>query len=160
MHAKTSDVLEIISVLAVVISLAFVGYEIRNSSVQTELNTQAIKITAYQDLIGRIVDLNKLSIDNSLDFNAIINNPSRSMKEANELDSYIWILFRHGDMAYFQFENGAISKERLVSALMPLLDRLKIPYVLNNWNLSKHVFVPSYQIFIDKEIKKLKERIN
>ena len=156
MHAKSSDVLEIITAIAVVISLIFVGFEIRNSSEQMELNTQATKISVYQDLIGRIVDINKLSIENSWDFNSIISKPSLTAEEINEVDSFIWILFRHGDMAYFQYENGAISIERLRSSLMPLLARLNIPYIQNRWDKSKQNFVKNYQRFIDDEMVRQK----
>ena len=160
MHAKSSDVLEIITAIAVVISLIFVGFEIRNSSEQMELNTQATRISVYQDLIGRIVELNKLTIENTWHFDSIVNKPSLTDKDVSKVNAYIWILFRHGDMAYFQYENGAISKERLRSSLMPLIDRLKIPYIQNRWTKSKTVFVHSYQTFIDNEIKLLVKQVN
>ena len=159
MQSKTSELLEIVSAIAIVISLIFVGFEIKNSSEQMELNTQAIRITAYQDLIGRIVDINKLAIEQSWNFNSIINKPSLTAKEINELDSFIWISFRHGDMAYFQYENGAISKERLDSSLMPLLDRLKIPYVKKHWDNYKQSFVISYQLFIDDEMARQRKLV-
>jgi hypothetical protein len=44
---------EIISALAVVAGLVFVGLEIRQSTAQAEMNTRAIETAAYQDLIVR-----------------------------------------------------------------------------------------------------------
>ena len=155
MQTKTSEILEIVSAIAVVISLVFVGLEIRNSSKQTELNTQAIRISAYQDLIGRIVELNKLEIEYSLNFDTMVSKASYTPEEILKLDSYIWIIFRHGDMAYFQFENGAISEERLRSVLGPLIGRLGYPYVQKRWNYVRANFVSSYQTYVDNEIKSI-----
>ena len=60
MQSRMSLWLEIISAVAVVVSLVFVGFEIRNSTEQTEQNTRALQVSAYQDLINRIVDMNAI----------------------------------------------------------------------------------------------------
>jgi len=152
MKSKTSEIIEIISAIAVVISLVFVGFEIRNSSEQTKLNTQAIRISAYQDLIGRIVEINKLDIEQARNFDALFTESSPSQQEMHDLDAFLWILFRHGDMAYFQFENNAISEQRMLSALGPLKGRLDEPYVQKRWDKIKANFVPSYRHYVDQLI--------
>jgi len=53
---------EIVGVAAIVVSLIFVGLETRNGSVQAELNTRALEMTAYQQLIESISEMNRLSI--------------------------------------------------------------------------------------------------
>jgi hypothetical protein len=49
---------EIISALAVVAGLIFVGLEINQSTEQSALNTRALETAAYQDLIAQILAIN------------------------------------------------------------------------------------------------------
>ena len=154
MHTRMSTILEIVSAIAVVISLVFVGLEIRNSSKQTEQNTQALQVAAYQDLIGRIVETNTIGIQQSTTVETLIALESPTEQQIGQLNAFLWIIFRHGDMAYFQFENGAINEERMLSAMTPLLARLKYPYVSGRWdNVKEMSFVPSYRRYVDNQIK-------
>jgi len=153
MKAKTSEIIEIVSAIAVVVSLLFVGMEIRNSSKQTEQNTQALQIAAYQDLIGRIVEINSIGIEESATIESLVASSSRSEQQIEKLNAFLWMIFRHGDMAYFQFENEAISEERMRSAMAPLLLRLNTPYVVERWKNINRVFVPSYRAYIDEQIE-------
>lgn len=152
MHSRLSITLEVISALVVVISLVFVGLEIRNSTEQTEQNTRTLQVSAYQDLISRIVDLNMISIEESVTIETLLAIESPSVIETHRLNSFLWILFRHGDMAYFQFESGSISEERMLSAMKPLLLRLGNPKILSRWNAVKDAFVPAYRNYIDARI--------
>ena len=155
MSNNTSTIIEIVSAVAVVVSLVFVGFEIRNSSEQVEQNTQALQIAAYQDLIGRIVEINALHISESTNIESLVALESSTDKQKQLLTNFLWILFRHGDMAYFQFEKGAISEARLKSAIAPLVLRLQYPEVRAHWEATKTAFVPEYQLYIDKEIEAL-----
>ena len=49
---------EIVSAIAVVAGLLFVGLQIRQSTEQAALNTRALEVSAYQDLIGQLIDIN------------------------------------------------------------------------------------------------------
>ena len=155
MSQRTSEILEIISASAIVLSLIFVAVEIRNSSQQVEQNTHALQITAYQDLIGRIVEINAIGIEESVTIESLIEIDSPTGKEVEKLNSFLWILFRHGDMAYFQYEQGAISEERLVSAMTPMLARLRYPVVKARWLEIEGAFVPSYREYVRIQIEKI-----
>lgn len=158
MSTKTSTILEIVSATAVVVSLVFVGLEIRNSSEQVEQNTQALQIAAYQDLISRIVEINALHIEESTSIESLLALDSPTEEQSRKLQNFLWILFRHGDMAYFQFEKGAISEERMRSAMAPLVLRLQYPQVRDHWQTTKFVFVPEFQAYIDHEIEAFTRR--
>ncbi|MEP0201828.1 MAG: hypothetical protein ABJ084_08205 [Halioglobus sp.] len=155
MQTRLSITLEIISALVVVISLVFVGLEIRNSTEQTEQNTRTLQVSAYQDLISRIVDLNMIAIEESVTIETLVAIDSPTSTETQRLNSFLWILFRHGDMAYFQYENGSISEERMLSAMNPLLLRLSDPKIRSRWNAVKGAFVPAYSNYIDSKIARL-----
>ena len=65
------DVLEGAGLFAVIASLIFVGIETRNGAIQAELNTEAIEMAAYQQLIDSINDMNALMIEQPQLRNAI-----------------------------------------------------------------------------------------
>lgn len=158
MSSPGTTILEIVSAIAVVVSLVFVGFEIRNSSEQVEQNTQALQIAAYQDLIGRIVDINALHIAESESIESLVALDNPTEEELRKLDNFLWILFRHGDMAYFQYEKGVIGHERLKSAMAPLLGRLHHPEVVARWQDMKKAFVPAFGKYVELEIEKADER--
>ena len=62
-YQKFVPIAEIASAVAVVISLVFVGLEIRNSAEQSNLNTQALQISAYQSLMESISVMNVVSLE-------------------------------------------------------------------------------------------------
>ena len=56
------DALESVGIIAIIASLIFVGIETRNSTQQAVLTTQALEITAYQDLNTNIEEMNILTM--------------------------------------------------------------------------------------------------
>ncbi len=154
MQSRMSMWLEIISAVAVVISLIFVGLEIRNSTEQNEQTTRALNVAAYQDLTNRIVDMNAIDIEDGAMIEDLLALESPSQDQLQRLQSRLWIIFRHGDMAYFLYESGSISKERMLSAMAPFLDRLKYDRVRAQWQEVKWAFVPSFVAYVDDHIER------
>ena len=144
--------LEIISAVAVVISLVFVGFEIRNSTEQNEQTTRALNVAAYQDLTNRIVDINAIDIEDGATIEDLLALDSPSPEQVQRLNSRLWIIFRHGDMAFFLYESGSISEERMLSAMAPFLDRLRHERVRDQWQEVKWAFVPAFTAFVDDYI--------
>jgi len=62
---KWALIAEILSAMAVVASLVFVGLQVRQGAEETALNTRTIQTSAYQDLTAQLGTLNTLVIDNS-----------------------------------------------------------------------------------------------
>ncbi len=140
---------ETLGALAVVASLVFVGLEIRQ-------NTRSAQVSAYQDLIGQISELNTLPFENPefgrlLLGNAVFAGEAGDLTdlETAQLNNYLWLLFRHGDMAFYQYERGLLSEERLRSATMPMTTRLIYPYFRDEWERRKANFAPEYQSYVD-----------
>ena len=155
MSQRLSLWIEVFSAIAVVVSLVFVGLEIRNSSEQVEQNTEMMQISAYQDLIGRIVEMNAIAIEQGVSIESLLTSENRSPEDERRLNGYLWIIFRHGDMAYFQYEKEAIDEERLRSANAPLLERLRYPDVQARWQQVEDVFVPQYRQYVRNQIAEI-----
>ena len=94
--------------------------------------------------------MNAIDIEDGTSIESLVGLESPTAQHAQKLNSRIWIIFRHGDMAYFQYESGSISEERMLSAMAPLLDRLEYAPVEKQWNEVKWAFVPAFQSFIDE----------
>ncbi len=116
------DLFEAIGFMAIIGSLYFVGVETQNSAKQTALNTQAIEIAAYQELIANISDMNAIGIGDE-DAAAILlemRDGDPGDVDGHRLRAAFYMQFRHGDMAYFMYERGVIDEDRLRSTLRPL----------------------------------------
>jgi hypothetical protein len=142
--------IQILANIGVLAGIAFLGYELRQ-------NTVAQRMSAYQELIASITELNRLAIESTeLNNIALRQLNGDDLTEADQLRfrNYALVLFRHGDMAYFLYEEGALSDERMRSTIAPLLDVLRrIPAAREFWRATKINFVPSYREFVDAEIK-------
>ena len=115
--------LMLIANLGVITGIGVLAWEIRQ-------NTLSQEAAAYQDLIGRIVDLNQAAVNDPEQADLMVKAADGVEMSRNEsMRYYIFIVnwMRHGDMAYFQFEQGFISEERLRSALAPLQSLLANP---------------------------------
>ena len=150
------DVMEGVGVIAIIASLVFVGIETRNSTRQSALTTQALEITAYQELMTNIEELNILSLQS--ESTAVV---MRSLWEPGEdLDDFrqtraLYLLLRHGDMAFFLYERGAIDEERLRSAIAPI--DLNNPIIRDFWNARKSTFASGYQNYMDNLFRESRE---
>jgi len=140
------DILEGIGLVAIVASLVFLGIETSNSTEQTKLNTQAIEISAYQELMKNILEINALSVEerNAAEIAAPLYNLDADTFEKH---AALYMLFRHGDMAYFMYERGVIDEPRLHSALRPL--PLSSEIGKEFWSQRKVAFVPPFREYVD-----------
>lgn len=145
------DIFEVIGFLAIIGSLIFVGIESRNSTKQAALTTRALEITAYQELMSNIEELNTMAIQNEHAATIL----AKVWDETDDLESFgerraLFLMFRHGDMAYFMHERGAISEDRLRSVLRPI--PLFSHRSRNFWDQYKISFTKEYQDYIDNMI--------
>ncbi len=65
-QARYKQVAEVVSAIAVIMSLVFVGFGVRETARQTELNTDALRVAAYQDLVAQISRFNEVLLDPEL----------------------------------------------------------------------------------------------
>ena len=159
---KWALIAEIVGGAAIVVSLGVVAFQLSQSTDQEALNTSALEIASYQDLIANITHLNETVLSNPAVSAAI----ARAIEEPDMLSEterrmafiYAMSLFRHGDMAYFQYERGAIDEARLNSALMILTTRLNAPFFKASWDSEKGLFVAPYVQYVDEMMERMPAR--
>lgn len=153
-RTQVKDWLEGIGFVAIIASLVFVGIETHNSTKQAALTTQALEISAYQELMDNIAELNKLVVEDA-EVAAFLYKAYDTTNELSEFEQFrlgrnIFLRFRHGDIAYFQFERGAIDEERLRSSLRVL--NLGNRRVREFWERNQGNFVEPYRNYVNQLI--------
>ena len=151
---QRKDWLEGIGFIAIIASLVFVGFETRNSTKQAALTAQAMEISSYQELMDNIAELNILAVQDA-EVATFLHKAFATSEELSDVEQYrlyrnLFTRFRHGDMAYFQFERGAISEAQLLSVLQVLI--LDNPRVLEFWEKHQSFFVEPYRDYINRLI--------
>jgi hypothetical protein len=146
--------LEGIGFAAIIASLVFVGLETRNSTKQAALSARAMEISAYQELTDNIADLNMLAVQDA-EVATFLQKALETSEELSDVEQYrlyrnFFSRFRHGDMAYFQFERGAINEAQLRSVLQVLL--LSNSRALEFWDRYQNFFVESYRNYVNQLI--------
>lgn len=153
-RTQVKDWLEGVGFVAIIASLVFVGIETRNSTKQATLMTQTMEISAYQELMDNIAELNKFVVEDAevaaFLYKAYGTTDELSEFEQFRLDRNIFLRFRHGDIAYFQFERGAIDEARLRSSLRVL--NLGSPRVQEFWGRYQNNFVEPYKNYVNRLI--------
>jgi len=161
-HRQWKDLLEVIGFAAVVASLVFVGIETHNSTKQAALTAETLELSSYQQLMDNIARMNETIIQNP-EVAALMLKAFRTTEELTEIEQYRFSRamlqrFRHGDLAYFQYQRGAIDEERLQSVINIL--SLGNPRIRQEWDSSQDNFVTAYRNYInnlvaDMEMDKL-----
>ena len=153
-HLK--DLLEGIGFVAIIASLIFVGIETRNSTKQAVLNTQALEIAAYQELMDNIAQMNEHVITDP-ETAAFMYKVYSTSEELSEVEQFrfsrvAFMRFRHGDMAFFQYQRGVIDETRLLSSLSIL--NLSNPRMRAFWQQRQENFVGPYRDYINQLIER------
>ena len=102
--------------------------------------------------MNNIAELNMLAVQDA-EVAAFLYKAYRTSDELTEIEQFrlernIHDRFRHGDMAYFQFERGAIDEPRLLSVLAVI--RLENPRVQMFWREVEQLYADSYRAYINE----------
>lgn len=150
---------EVLGGIAVVISLIFVGLQVQQSNEQAALNTNALRLTAYAQLIDGISDFNIQTLQNA-ELRAV-RNKLEAGAQIDELDpdeqqiinAFLYLAYRNGDLAYMQYSQNIIDEERLLSGMGLLVSYLAMPTVKAHWDQAKQGFVAEYRNYIDQLVE-------
>ncbi len=146
---------ELVGAGAVVLTLIYLSIQLRQNTSQVKHSTVATEVAAYQDMIGRISELNALRVTSS-ELTDLILRGDKDLEGLTENESsryFTWTitLLRHGDMGFFLYERGVIDYERATSSMGPLIGAFQQEGFLLVWNQVKEVglFTSGYIDFLD-----------
>ena len=136
---------EIISAFAVIASLLFVGFEIRQSSYESSLNTKTIQASSFQSLVAQY---------NAVSFESMTNPEfAETLRQvyANEIPatlpigmqvfSYLTYTALHSEVSFFQYSQELITKEQLQTMLRPLIANLATDVGKLHWDIQTELSI-------------------
>lgn len=110
---------EIISAVAIVTSLIFVGLQIQQNSEETSLNTRASSANAYQQIIAQVLNMNEMLAENP-ELEEIVrkaeNGEPLSTLENRRYIRIFASMWRIGDTAFNMYRQGIIDEAGLISS--------------------------------------------
>lgn len=113
-----SALAEILSSIAVLATLVFLVFELRQ-------NTDAIRANTYQDMNAVVSQVNSVFLENP-ELSVFIARTASAdgeldLHDAIRLRAYISLQYRYADNVYFQYQIGTISKRQMESLLHPIV---------------------------------------
>jgi hypothetical protein len=152
---KWSAIAEILSSVAVLATLVFLVFELRQ-------NTDAVRANTYQEMNVVISDINGVFLANP----EVSEFIARTAPSGGDLDphdairlrAFISSQYRHADNIYFQYQIGTISRQQMESLLYPLvLNFQRRGRLRDEWETGadKMLLNPDLVAYFDREIQKL-----
>lgn len=152
---KWALIAEIVGAFAILLTLVLLVIEVRESSRQTALNTQSLQLSAYQDLISQINEMNQLRIESGFDYETLLRTGSLSdlsAREAESLRATMVMFLRHADLAWYQYEQSMLDEDRMLSAMRPLSNMMCAPLFQDFWPDFSYNFVPGFVAYLDARL--------
>ena len=144
---------EIVGGVAIVLSLIFVGLQVRQSAEQTALNTDAIRADAIQSLVDQISLQHTLMLENpqlaELRTRIFRGGDFNSDMERDQLDNFFRLSFRHGELAYRMYELGIIDEADLISLGSYPRVFSQTSFGRPIWEVYSRILTPGYVEFVN-----------
>ena len=155
---KWSAIAEILSSIAVLATLVFLVYELRQ-------NTDALKASTYQDMNAVISEVNGLFLANPEVSEFIARTATvgdeLAPHDAIRLRAFISSQYRHADNVYFQYQIGTLNRRQMESLLYPLvLNFQRRGRLRTEWEAGadKSLLSPDLVAYLDHGIGKLDQQ--
>ena len=138
---------EIVGGIAIVLSLIFVGMQIRQ-------NSEISQVNAYQELVSQITLMNTLRVQDGA-FAALFwrfdhGEQPQDDTERARLEAFLYMVFRHGDLAYRQYDKRLIDRDGLISVLAPTRSFLNTELGKQVWEILSPSLQPGFVDFVDE----------
>ena len=147
-----SSIAEILSSIAVLATLVFLVFELRQ-------NTDAIRASTYQEMNAVISQVNGLFLENPELSEFVARTASGDgeleMHDAISLRAFVSSQYRHADNVYFQYQSGTINKRQMESLLHPLvLNFQRRGRLRNEWlnGADRAPLNPDLVIYLEQQI--------
>ena len=150
MKIRIDQLFQVIANVGVVAGIIFLAVEIKQ-------NTQSLNIGAYQQLITQIDSMARLRVQDprlGSELNSAIRTYPDGVtdEEIFRINSLFFILTRHADLAYYQFEQNTLSESRLDSSVAPLRTFICTAAYKDFWKRADEFLVLEFRQYIDSQI--------
>ena len=149
---KISTWAEVIGIVALILSLGFVGMEIRH-------NTATTSAQAMLDLNDSMNEIQLLQFDNP-ESAEVARVGMRELEALSETDQHRFRMFaysiiNHGENAFMFFENGLISASDFAAYANGTCSLLAEPGIHKIWQSHESAFQPGFNEYMKRNCMKL-----
>jgi len=138
----------IISSLAVIASLIFVGIQLRQNSLATRMMTAQINTQMMIENFGRVIDHPDIAAIFSGERAADTVTPSEALRIGNMFGA----TFRHFEMLHMHQRYGIHELEMWQASEARVQERIVNPIIRGWWETSRSSYGPSFVAYIDGKI--------
>jgi hypothetical protein len=139
-------VAQIVSAIAVVASLVFVGFQLRHATAAIRATSSQAHSSLYTDLVQSIID----NADFARAWSIGINNPNQlSEEEWVRFVAYASALFRLYESSRVQWLNGRLDEEHWHTIERQAADFGQLPGLQRAWDLRGHWYSPEFRAWFD-----------
>jgi len=146
---QASYLAEIIGVFAVVISLIYVGLQVKQ-------NTHVVRLNTVHNVAEGQRESNALMAANGelceVIFKGMQDIGNVSGAEKMRFYILIHVLFRPLEDAYFQYQEGALEEKQWQALSRQFINFIKLPGLLTYWEERKFMYSDDFQQFINNEV--------
>ena len=149
---KWALISEIISAIAIVLSLIFVGMQVRQGTEQTAANSRALEATVRESMLNADLSILQVSVPykNMQQF-----GPPANQEETNQQSLFAYMLERTRENYWKQRNNGMLDEESYLSYRETFLQYLiNSDFHLKLWKENEDYFVPGFVAEINVELRK------
>ncbi len=138
----------ILASLAVIVSLIFVGIQLRQNSVATRMMTAQLNTQIMIENFGRLID----HPDIAEIFATSPPSDTVSPGDRLRIGNIFAATFRHMEMLHMHQRYGIHEKEMWQASEARLKERIALPIIRAWWETSKHSYSPSFVTYVDTQI--------
>lgn len=148
---KWALIAEIVSAIAIVLSLIFVGLQVRQGTEETAANSRALEATVRESMLS--ADLSILQSLLPYNIVGVFDSPTTE-EEISRLTTYSFMLGRTRENYWKQHANGMLDEESYLSYRETLLRFLvNSDFHLDVWMANNSYFVPGFVAEINDELR-------
>lgn len=138
----------IVSSVAVIASLIFVGIQLKQNSLATRIMTSQINTQIMIDNFGRIIDHTDIAAIFAGERSPKQVTPAETLRIGNIFAA----TFRHFEMLHMHQRYGIHEREMWEASEARLQDRIQSAIIRGWWQSSKSSYAPSFVTFVDEKI--------
>jgi len=147
---------ELAASVAVVLSLLFVGYEVRqNSFAQKQLTTRSL-VKDWSDAVAALEDRELACLSHRLS----ADPANLTVREATQIETAFWRIYKAHEELQYQFEQGMIDESVWNGFRRTAVDTLSTQGMRDWWASYKSLYSERFQQYIDSLIEKTPLRTN
>ena len=148
---------EFVGAIAVVTTLAYLAYQIRQNTRQIEFEIRTTEVAAYQEITSRVVNTRQAMMTDT-DLLATLIKAERGENfddiERRRYGAYVSSMIANCDSAYFQYMKGMLTPDRLDALCAPLFRHIRRHKPgLSMWQRIEHEYVAEFRAYLNHELE-------